>query len=275
MADSRSFFLTGCASGIGKHLCGLLVADGHRVFATDVNIDALTGHAQKEGWPVDRVATSALDVRDPDAWESVFAKAAERFGHVDVCLNIAGVLLANWVHEAPRNEVDAQIDVNLKGVIYGTQVAARHMVERGEGHIVNIASLAGVAAPPGLSIYAASKHGVRGFSIVAALELRKSGVFVTAVCPDAINTPMANIPKENDAGAMFFSAPQLLTVEQIGRHLMKKVLVKKPVTFSTPRGRSFLAHVSNLFPSLGLRVAEGYLNKGRKSHQQHQHVKND
>lgn len=275
MADSRSFFLTGCASGIGKHLSGLLVEDGHRLFATDVNIDALTDHARKEGWPADRVVTATLDVRDPEEWESVFAKAVEQFGHIDVCMNIAGVLLANWVQDAPRNEVDAQIDINLKGVIYGTQVAARHMVERGEGHIVNIASLAGVAAPPGLSIYAASKHGVRGFSIAAALELRKSGVFVTAVCPDAIDTPMANISKENEAGAMFYSAPQLLTVEGIGRLLMKKVLAKKPMTFSTPKGRSILSHASNLFPSLGLRVVEGYLKKGRKSHQQHQDVSND
>jgi 3-oxoacyl-[acyl-carrier protein] reductase len=274
MGETRNFFLTGCASGIGRHLSGLIVDRGYNLFATDVDVGVLEAVAEKAGWPGDRVATCALDVRDPDGWESVFAEAVDRFGHIDVCMNIAGVLLANWVHETPRAEVDAQIDVNLKGVIYGTQTAARHMVGRGEGHIVNIASIAGVAAPSGLSVYTASKHGVRGFSIASALELRNSGVFVTALCPDAVNTPMANIPKDNDAGALYYSGSRLLTPDEIGATVMNKVLAKKPITLMVPRGRGMLAHISNLFPALTFPLFDKFMKKGRKAHQRHEHVDN-
>lgn len=275
MAQTRNFFLTGCASGIGRHLSGLIVDQGHHLFATDIDIATLDAYVKKAGWPEDRVTTAALDVRDPDAWERVFARAAEVLGPIDVCMNIAGVLLANWAVDAPASEVDAQIDVNLKGVIYGTQVAARHMVPRRSGHIVNIASLAGVASLPGLSVYAASKHGVRGFSISAALELRKSGVYVTAVCPDAIDTPMANIPKENPAGAIYYSGFRLLTVEEIGKAIMGKILAKKPLTYSAPLSRALLAHLANLFPKLGLGVLGLLLRHGEKVHQKHEQVRND
>lgn len=275
MPELKNFFLTGCASGIGKHLSGLIIDAGHSLYATDVNIESLEAHAQKAGWPSERVHTAALDVRDPLAWETVFSEAVAQLGPIDVCMNIAGVLLANWVQEAPSNEVDAQIDINLKGVIYGTQVAARHMTSRGQGHIVNIASLAGVAALPGLSVYVASKHGVRGFSISAGLELRKQGVYVTAVCPDAINTPMANIPQDKDAGAIFYSASRLLTLEEIGKAVMGKILAKKPLAYSTPFSRSFPAHLANLFPSLGLGLMNTILKKGRKGHQKHEEFRND
>lgn len=275
MGEPRNFFLTGCASGIGRHLSGLIVDRGYNLFATDVDVGTLETVVEKAGWPVDRVAAAALDVRDSDGWDTVFSEAVERFGHIDVCMNIAGVMLVNWMLETPRSEVDAQIDINLKGVIFGTQTAAHHMVERGEGHIVNIASLAGVASPPGLSVYAASKHGVRGFSIASALELRRSGVFVTALCPDAVNTPMVNIPKDNDAGAIVYSGSRLLTVEEIGRLVMDRILVKKPMTISTPRFRSVLAHISNLFPALNLPLFDYFMKKGRKAHQKHEHVDNE
>ncbi|HRK36124.1 MAG TPA: SDR family oxidoreductase, partial [Candidatus Hydrogenedentes bacterium] len=183
---ARTYFITGCASGIAQHVADRLIAKGARVYATDINLEAMAAHAKEKGWPEDRVYLDSLDVRKLDAWEVSFAKAVQAFGKIDVCMNVAGVMLGGWIHEQPAKEIDMQIDINLKGVIWGTQVAARHMIENKSGHIVNIASLAGIAPIPGIAAYVASKHGVRGFTLAIANELKSYGISTTVVCPDAI-----------------------------------------------------------------------------------------
>ncbi|MBX7259872.1 MAG: SDR family oxidoreductase, partial [Candidatus Hydrogenedentes bacterium] len=203
-----TYFMTGCASGIAQHVADRLIARGDKVYATDVNYDALARHANEKGWPESRVKLDTLDVRKLEDWEEVFERAVETFGKIDVCMNIAGVMLGGWIHEQPAKEIDMQIDINLKGLIWGTQVASKHMVSNKSGHIVNIASLAGVAPIPGIAVYVASKYGVRGFSLAIANELKPLGVDVTVVCPDAIKTPLVEQCARTDAGAMVFSAPR-------------------------------------------------------------------
>ena len=177
---AENFFLTGCASGMGRHLTDVLCKRGDRVYATDANYDALRAAAQSLAWPEERVRTVALDVTDAEAWERVFADAVATWGGIDVAMNIAGLLLASWAHETPIREIDAQVDVN-------------------------IASIAGVTPVPGLAVYAATKHAVRAYSLSAAMELRPKGVYVTAVCPATVQTPMLDNQVHNDAAELFFS----------------------------------------------------------------------
>ena len=244
----RTYFMTGCASGIGRHVAGLLLERGDRVYATDVNFDALRKCAAEAHWPEERSRCDLLDVRNREDWETVFARAVDAFGRVDVCMNNAGVMLSGWAHEQPAQEVDLQIDINTKGVIWGTQVAARHMIEKGGGHIVNISSMAGIASIPGIAVYTASKHAVRGFSLAAAFELKKYGIAVTAVCPDAIKTPLLEQSARHEAGAVVFSGSRLLTLEEIGHIILHRVLVRRELEVAIPWRRGMLSRIGNLLP---------------------------
>lgn len=259
---TRNFFLTGCASGIARHMTGVLLSQGHKVYATDINDEALEAHAQEKGWPADRVRTARLDVTDPDNWEEVFAEAARDFGKIDVAMNIAGYLQSGWLHEAPVHEVHRHVDINGKGVIFGTQVAARHMIGNKSGHIVNISSIAGLVPVPGMALYSAAKYMVRSYSLAAAAELRPHGVYVTVICPFSVQTPLLERQLYNTEASMMFSCPAL-TVEDIEKAIVNRALKKKPLEVWIPRRRCWLARFIDVFPSMAGAAASFYNSMGR------------
>lgn len=263
MPDAKNFFLTGCASGIARHLVTVLDGRGHRVFATDMHAAGLEAAAAECGWNRDRVMFRELNVTDTAAWTTVFGEAVSALGHIDVVMNIAGVLRTNWIENVPVDEVNLQIDVNLKGVIYGTQEAVKHMIPRRSGHIVNLASMAALAPVPGLAVYTASKYGVRGFSTAVAGEVKQYGIAVTSVCPDGVATPMVDIPLENEAADIIWSGGKLLTVEDVGRLVIEHVLPKRPYVAATPFSRAFQSRVADLWPGLAFSLLGSYRRKGK------------
>jgi len=268
MGRDRRFFVTGAASGIGKYLTEQLIAQGHCVFATDVNDAALSALADAGNWPPERVRTAPLDVRDADAWEQTFGAAVSAFGGIDVCMNVAGILKSSWVHESSIDEVHTQVDINVKGTMFGTVTAARHMVANKQGHIINISSMAGVGPVPGLSVYSGTKYAVRAFSIAAAQELRAHNVFVSVFCPDSVNTPLLNLPTDTDSAAMIWSGFGLLTVERVGHVILNKVLKKKPLVCAIPLSRQLLARVGDQFPALCMSVVPLLQARGRRKRQE-------
>lgn len=248
MLAPQRFFITGCASGIGRHAADVLVAAGHTVFATDLRLAPLQDFAAARAWPAGRAVCRALDVRDPAAWEAAFAEAVQVMGAVDVLLNIAGYLKPGYTHEVAADEVDLHFDINTKGVVHGTRVAARHMAARGRGHVVNVASLASLAPVPGIALYSASKYAVRAFSIAAAQELRPHGVAVTVVCPDAVRTPMLDLQLDYREAELTFSGARLLTPDDVVRAIVDEVLPRRPLMLAIPRSRALLARLADLFP---------------------------
>jgi 3-oxoacyl-[acyl-carrier protein] reductase len=263
MNQPQTFFLTGCASGIGRRLADELVARGERVWATDINLDVLAAHAARSGWPESRVRVRRLDVRDDRAWEEMMGEAAAEFGGVDVVMNIAGYLWAAKCHETSAEEVHRSLDINAKGVIFGTQAAARQMLRQGGGHIINISSMAGLAPIPSLAVYSASKYAVRAFSLAAAQELRPHGVYVTVVCPDAVETPLIAPQRDREEGAILFSSPRLLTVDDVARLIFERVLPHKPLEAYLPTRRGLLARLSDLFPTVAFKLAPLFARRGR------------
>lgn len=260
IVESRTYFLTGCASGIGHHLCERLIGEGQTVFATDINIERLRELAA--GWPEERVRIRQLDVRDPASWAEAMADAEASFGRIEVLMNIAGYMLGGWAHEATQESIDRHLDINVKGVIFGTQAAARHMIGRGGGHIINMSSLSALAPIPGIAIYSASKYAVRAFSLASAQELRPYNIFVTAISPDAVRTPLLDPQRDLDAAAIVFSAPKLLTVEEIAHAILDKALLRKPLEIVIPAHRGWLAHISNIFPKLTFALGPIFRKRG-------------
>jgi short-subunit dehydrogenase len=116
----------------------------------------------------------------------------ERLGPLDILVNNAGIMPLQPLEEESDASVTRQLEINLHAVIHGTQEAMRRMRPRGTGHIVNISSLAGRAAAPGLATYVATKHGVIGLSEAVRAELRGTGVEVTVVMPGFARTELAS-----------------------------------------------------------------------------------
>lgn len=263
MSGAQVFVVTGAASGIGKHLAKALAGRGASVLAADVNEEGLAELTGQAG--SGKILTRPLDVTKPEAWENVLDAAEQAFGRLDVVMNVAGVLKPGFVHEVDEKSVHFHIDVNVKGVIFGTRAAARRMVARGAGHIVNFGSLASLAAVPGLCLYSASKFAVRGFSLAAAAELAPLGVAVTVILPDAVQTPMLDLQVHYPEAAMTFSGDAPLTTEDIEKAVFEKVLPKRPMEIALPLPRGLLARLANTAPELALKLAPSLTKKGIKA----------
>jgi 3-oxoacyl-[acyl-carrier protein] reductase len=263
-ASSRVVLLTGAASGIGRHLAGLLSARGDRLLATDVNLAALEATARHDAWPLDRVQLAALDVRDPAGWRQTIQRAVDTWGKLDVLLNVAGVIQPGLVHAQTPRDIDSHLDINAKGVIYGTQAAAAVMVAQRNGQIVNLASMAALAAVPGLALYTASKWAVRGFSLAIAQELAPHGVRVSIIYPDAVETPMLDKQLDYQEAALTFSGPRLLSVDEVGRAIVEQALDQGRLEVIIPWSRGLLSKLTSCFPAMAARVLPTLTAKGLK-----------
>jgi len=165
--------VTGGGRGLGARIAVVLAERGHVVHVTDVDLAAAQQTAERIG----RGAfASALDVRDPAACEAAAAETAARSGRLAVWVNNAGVLFTGpaWTNTPEQRQL--MLDVNVGGVINGTVAAIAQMRATGGGHVVNIASLAGLVAVPGETVYAGTKHAVMGFSLSTQADLRRAGV---------------------------------------------------------------------------------------------------
>jgi 3-oxoacyl-[acyl-carrier protein] reductase len=243
-----------------------LYRSAHRIVVVDIDRAGLDRLAAENGWSTDQnVHLHALDVRDAAGWDALMVATVARFGRLDNVFNIAGFLRPGYVHELEPAVMDLHVDVNVKGVMYATRAAARRMIDQGRGHIINVASIAGLSHVPGLSAYCASKHAVRGFSLAVAHELRRHGVAVTVVCPDAVDTPMLTLQETYPEAAMTFGGRRPLTLEEVEKALYR-VLETRPleVVLDVPlSGRALGAKLSNLFPRLTQLAIEKILRDGR------------
>ena len=180
--------ITGAGSGIGRALTLLLAERGVTVVASDRDLRrAEETHRLAEG-AKGTVECEELDVSDANAVDNMVRTACERHGRIDYLFNNAGIAVAGEVQNVSLDDWNAVLNVNLHGVVHGVVAAYEIMVEQGFGHIVNTASIEGLAPFPGTVSYVASKHAVVGLSTVLRAEGADLGVRVSAVCPGLILT---------------------------------------------------------------------------------------
>ena len=251
--------VTGAAGGLGLAIATALHRAGYPVLLTDVDERAVAeAAAPLGGW------SARLDVRFAQACEVVAARATERAGRLALWVNNAGVLHTgpSWTHdEGTRRRM---LDVNALGTINGTLAALGVMRPQGRGHVINIASLAGLVAAPGEAVYSASKHAVLGFSIATQAELRAAGerrLHISCVCPDGIWTPMLHDRLE-DAGAAASFTGTILTPEQVAERVVRLAAQPRPVV-AIPRWRGAQVRFFDAFPRTALRLAGLIMATGR------------
>lgn len=178
--------VTGAAKGIGLALAHALVAAGARVMLCDVNRDAVADAVKS--LPTAQARAVVADVSLRDDIGRIVRDTEAAFGAPSVWINNAGLARHRPIVDYTVAEIDAMLDVNLKGTILGSQAALRSMSARGRGHIVNIVSTASLRGIPTETVYCAAKWGVRGFTQGLREEAAAAGVRVTAVLPGGVDT---------------------------------------------------------------------------------------
>lgn len=182
------WFITGCSTGFGRDLAELVIARGWRVVVTARDATRVAGLAATGG---ERALALSLDVSDPGQVAAAVAAATAKFGRIDILVNNAGYGYQSTIEEGEDAEIRAQFEANVFGLFALTRAVLPGMRERGQGHIINISSVAGLVGFPGSGYYAASKHAVEGFSDSLRAEVGPLGIAVTCVEPGPFRTDWA------------------------------------------------------------------------------------
>jgi 3-oxoacyl-[acyl-carrier protein] reductase len=190
--------VTGGSRGLGAALVDAFLAAGDRVATCSRAPSEQTEAWARDGALAGRFHHDAVDLADP-AQSAAFVKdVAERFGGIDVLVNNAGVAREGVLGLVPDADVDAVVDLNLKGTVRVTRAVSRRMLRQGHGRIVNISSVVGRSGYRGLSVYGATKAALEGFTRALARELGPRGITVNAVAPGYLRTEMTHGLDESD-----------------------------------------------------------------------------
>jgi short-subunit dehydrogenase len=207
-----------------------------------------------------------VDVRDPQAHREA-ARAATGHGPLEVWVNNAGILRSGKAWEHPDEEVRLLVEVNLLGVIDGSRAAVDAMREHGgqNMHVINLASMSGLVPVPGLSIYAATKHGVLGFSGSLQGDVDAAGlpISVHAVCPDGADTDMTRERAHERDSAIIWSGPRMLSPEEVADRVVG-LLDSKRMVLAIPRWRGWFARGAAMAGRPALRSSEMLRRRGER-----------
>jgi NAD(P)-dependent dehydrogenase (short-subunit alcohol dehydrogenase family) len=179
--------ITGGARGIGKATAEALVRKGCKVAIGDVDLALAEQTAAELGGGT---IALPLDVTDRASFSTFLDETEGRLGGLDVLINNAGIMPVTPFAEEDDDSIRRQIEINVYGLITGTQQAIARMQPRHGGHIVNVASSAGKAGVPGIATYSGTKHAVVGFTEAVRAELRDSGIEFSCVMPVTVNTAL-------------------------------------------------------------------------------------
>ena len=237
--DGKTVAVTGASRGIGLALAQLFVEKGADVYGLARSEDDLADIQKVLG---ERFFPTACDVRDRASVTAAFKTIQDGTGRCDVLVNNAGLGRFAPIDELEPDDWDVQIDTNLTGIYHCTRAAVPLMKAQAEaaqkaadgfaigGHIVNVASVAGLVGNPKIAAYNATKFGVRGLSEALMKELRPAGIKVTCIYPGSVDTHFADVAgTQGNPHAMrpeSVAATVLHTVESPANYLISEVMMR-------------------------------------------------
>jgi NAD(P)-dependent dehydrogenase (short-subunit alcohol dehydrogenase family) len=237
--------VTGGAGGIGQAVARALAGAGARVVLSGRSQAAL--RAVDLGAGLAPASLVSLDVRDEAEWDRAVASVVRDLGSLDVLVHNAGVIDPGPLEAIPPDRLRALLETNLLGAMLGCR-AALPALRASRGAIVHVASLGGLVPMPFEAAYAASKAGLRQFSLSLRAELSGSGVTVSLVTPDSVDTAqLAAELLHDEASLSFASAP--LPAEAVGRAVLAAIRSGAPEIL-VPAGGGFAARLASAFPRL-------------------------
>ncbi len=194
--EGQTVFITGASSGIGHAQAAAFLKNGANVFAFDLDETGLVGFQKEYGG---RFAYKTGSVCFTEHIKEAVAETMDRFGHIDILLNTAGIL-DGYSQTLETDEMlwDRIMDTNVKGIYLVTNAILPYMLKQKAGIIVNMGSIAGLVAGGGGAAYTASKHAVIGYTKQLDYDYCREGIRANAIAPGAIQTPMNKADFEGD-----------------------------------------------------------------------------
>ena len=249
----KTALVTGGASGIGKAICEELSYQQVFVIITDINEEA--GKMLEAELNQERVASKfiALDVTEYDAFEQVMRHVIEEFGRLDYLFNNAGIAMYGELYDMTIEDWKEIMDINLWGVIHGTQIGYKIMKEQGFGYIVNTSSAAGLGPTPVSSAYSATKHAVVGLTTSLHFEAEAFGINVSTLCPTFVDTPIFHQAKAININKTVLldqlKKQRMISPQKLAKMAIKGVHKNQVIICPMPMRRT-LDILFILFPSL-------------------------
>jgi NAD(P)-dependent dehydrogenase (short-subunit alcohol dehydrogenase family) len=265
----KTAIVTGAGSGIGAALCRALAAAGAEVLCTDIDLAAAAGTADALG---PRARSARLDVTDAGAVQAAVEDVVARSGRLDLMFNNAGITWGGDTESLTLAQWNAIIDVNIRGVVHGVAAAYPVMIRQGSGHIVNTASMAGLAAAGLITSYVMTKHAIVGLSLALRTEAAAHGIGVLAICPSGVETPILEkgLPAGFD-GRAFYSSGQgsksFYDPDQLARDTLRAV-EKNKALLVVPRSARAAWLFARLAPGILQRASIGFVARQRRQQMQ-------
>ena len=262
--SKKTALITGAGGGIGSTIAKYLSAQSYDLILID--IDKEQNQAIADSLPNSTAIT--LDLSNRDELRQFCQRIPEL--SVDVAFINAGVVFTGEVVELSEQQIDLQLEINLRSAIILNQALAKDMSRRQQGHIINTVSLGGISAMKGTAVYSASKFGLRGFLSALYSEMKPFNVKISGIYPGAVDTPMLRYEAQNNGSPLNFLSPPKQT-EDVLRGFQKalnKGVLEVHIPYSDgllSRVVAFFPHLLNrlypIFESIGERGRQKYLSK--------------
>lgn len=236
---NKNVLITGGAAGIGKIMSRLFLERGAKVIIWDINPSKIDETVQELS-ALGKIAGYPVNVADFEGLKIAYQQVKQNHGTVDVLINNAGIVVGKYFHEHTDADIQRTMDINANAPMYITKLFLPDMMAQNSGYLCNIASSAGLISNPKMSVYAASKWSVLGWSDSVRLEMKqlKKNIGVTTVTPYYINTGMFDGVK---------SIIPILQPEKVAKKIVRCIEAGKPIA-SMPWSIHFVRFFQGIFP---------------------------
>lgn len=193
--NERVVLVTGAGAGLGEAMTERFIKSGGTVVACDLHLDRVEAVAQRLG---ERVVPMGMDVTSQDDWTRLLDHVSDQYGRIDVLINNAGVAAAGTLEDTPMDDWRWVMEIDLMGVVLGCQAVLPLLRRQQRGHIINVASVAGLAAAPEINAYGTAKAAVIAMSEMLRAEVKDEGIEVSALCPAFVKTRLTETMRASE-----------------------------------------------------------------------------
>jgi len=261
----KTFFINGACGGVGQATVKAFHEAGYQIWASDVNQVALSGLAIR--YP--NMKTSCIDVNDKQQLKTLCDEIAA-YPHLNVAHVNAGIVRPSQVTDSTAQDIDLQLDINLRSALHINRALAIKMKTQKSGHIVNTVSMGALISLPGSAVYCATKAALRSFLTAMQAELKPYGVSVSGIYPSGIHTPMLQYEALNQGSPLnFLNMP--VSAEKVASTVLKsagksagKGWGAKRLEYYLPYSDSISSRIVNAFPWLLQKVYPLFRYLGEK-----------